>query len=87
MNTVHKKANSLLRMSFIEAPVNPHSDVQVVQSSVLPDLIHHSRQPRPTQLSSALGHNATHLYDNGNHYHHCNTEQTDGLPSEKIGRL
>lgn len=59
-------------MLFIEGPVHPDSDVQVVQSSVLPDLIDHSRQARTTQLSSTLGHNATHLYDNGNLYHHCN---------------
>lgn len=74
-------------MYFIKRPVHPHSDVQVVQLSVLPDLIDHSRHPCPTQLSSPLGHDPTHLYHNGNQYHHCNTEQTDGLSSGKIGRL
>lgn len=40
-----------LWMQLIEGPVHPHSDFQMIQSSVFSDFIDHSRHPCAAQLS------------------------------------
>lgn len=72
IQSVTDKFNSLW-MQFVESPVHPYGDVQMVQSSVLSDLIDHGRHSCPTYLSCTMWHCSTHLHDNGNHYHRCKT--------------
>lgn len=43
-----------LRMQLVKSPIHSHCDVQVVQASVLPDLIHHGRHTCSAQLSSTV---------------------------------
>lgn len=50
-------------MEFVKRAVHAHGDVQVVQASVLPDLIHHGRHAGSADLSGAAGHGAAHLLD------------------------
>ena len=53
-------------MQFVECPIHPYSDVQVVQSTVLPNLVHHRSHPRAADLGSPAGHRAAHLlHDDG----------------------
>lgn len=54
----------LLWVQLIEGAINAHGDVQVVQSSVLPDLVHNSRHAGSADLRGTAGHCATHLLDN-----------------------
>ena len=49
-----KLNNDSLWMQFVESPVHPYGDVQMVQSSVLSDLIDHGRHSGPTQLSCTM---------------------------------
>lgn len=56
--------NHSLWMQFVERAVHPYSDVQVVQSTVLPNLVHYGRHARSADLSSAAGHGATHFFHN-----------------------
>lgn len=53
----------LLWVQLVERAVHAHGDVQVVQSSVLTDLVHHGGHPGSADLSRAAGHRAAHLLD------------------------
>lgn len=52
-----------LWVEFVQRAVHAHSDVQVVQPSVLTDFIHHGRHPGTADLGGAAGHGAAHLLD------------------------
>lgn len=60
--TLPRSADSLW-VEFVKRAVHAHGDVQVVQASVLPDLIHHGRHAGSADLSGAAGHGAAHLLD------------------------
>lgn len=53
----------LLWVQLVERAVHAHGDIQVVQLSVLTDLVHHSSHSGSADLSRAVGHGATHLLD------------------------
>lgn len=53
----------LLWVQLVERAVHAHGDVQVVQPSVLTDLVHHGSHSGSTDLSRAAGHRAAHLLD------------------------
>lgn len=50
-------------MELVERAVHAHSNIQVVQPSVLTDLVHHGSHPGSADLGSAVGHGAAHLLD------------------------
>lgn len=50
-----------LWVEFVQCPIHSYCDVQVVQASVLPDLIYHGRHSCSAQLSSTMRHDSTHL--------------------------
>ncbi|PWA30689.1 hypothetical protein CCH79_00009278, partial [Gambusia affinis] len=51
----------VLHLDLVERAVHTHGDVQVVQSSVLTDLVHHGGHSGSADLSGAAGHRSTHL--------------------------
>lgn len=53
----------LLWVQLVQGAVDTHGDVQVVQSSILADFVHHSRHPGAAYLSGAPGHRAAHFLD------------------------
>lgn len=53
----------LLWVQLVERAVHAHGNIQVVQSSVLTDLVHHSSHSGSADLSRTAGHRATHLLD------------------------
>lgn len=53
----------LLWVQLVERAVHAHGDIQVLQPSVLTDLVHHGRHPGSADLSRAAGHGAAHLLD------------------------
>lgn len=53
----------LLWVQLVQRAVHAHGNVQVVQSPVLTDLVHHSSHPGSADLSRAAGHRAAHLLD------------------------
>lgn len=53
----------LLWVQLVERAVHAHGNIQVVQPSVLTDLVHHSSHSGSADLSRAAGHGATHLLD------------------------
>lgn len=57
-----RSADSLW-VEFVKRAVHAHGDVQVVQRSVLSDLVHHGRHPGSADLRGAAGHGAAHLLD------------------------
>lgn len=57
------RARVLLWVQLVERAVHTHGDVQVVQSPVLTDLVHHRRHSGSADLSGATGHGAAHLLD------------------------
>lgn len=50
-------------MELVERPVYAHGHVQVVQASVLADLVHHGSHAGAADLGGAVGHGAAHLLD------------------------
>lgn len=52
-----------LWVQFVECSVHPHSDVQVVQRSVLANLVHHAGHSGSADLSRTAGHGAAYLLD------------------------
>ena len=53
----------LLWVQLVERAIYAHGNVQVVQSSVLTNLVHYSSHSSSADLSSTAGHSATHLLD------------------------
>lgn len=53
----------LLWVQLVERAVHAHGNVQVVQSSVLTDLVHHSSHSGSADLSRTAGHRSAHLLD------------------------
>lgn len=53
----------LLWVQLVERAVHAHGNIQVVQPSVLTDLVHHSSHSGSADLSRAAGHGAAHLLD------------------------
>ncbi len=53
----------LLWVQLVERAVHAHGGIQVVQASVLTDLVHHRSHSGSADLSCAAGHCATHLFD------------------------
>lgn len=47
-------------MKLVQRPVHTHSHVEVVQPSVLTDLIHYGRHAGTAQLRCPLGHHPAH---------------------------
>jgi len=52
---------ALLRVQLVERAVHAHRGVQVVQASVLTDLVHHGGHAGSAHLRRAAGHRAAHL--------------------------
>lgn len=52
-----------LRVQLVERAVHAHRHVQVVQSPVLTDLVHHGGHAGSADLSGATRHGAAHLFD------------------------
>ena len=50
-------------MKLVECAIHAHSHVEVVQPSVLADLVHHGSHARTTQLRGPLGHHPAHGLD------------------------
>ena len=50
-------------MKLVECSIHPHGHVEMVQSSVFPDLIHHGSHACTTQLRGPPGHHAAHGLD------------------------
>ena len=57
------KSVDSLWVEFVKRAVHAHGDVQVLQPSVLTDLIHHGRHSGSADLSGAAGHGPAHLLD------------------------
>lgn len=53
----------LLWVQLVECAIHAHCNIQVVQSSVLTDLVHHCSHSSSAQLSCSAGHCAAHLLD------------------------
>lgn len=53
----------LLWVQLVECAVHAHGDVQVLQFSVLTDLVHHGGHSGSADLSRTTGHGAAHLLD------------------------
>lgn len=53
----------LLWVQLVECAIHTHCNIQVVQSSVLTDLVHHCSHSSSAQLSCSAGHCAAHLLD------------------------
>ena len=51
----------ILWMELVESAIHPHCDVQMVQSSVLTDLVDHGGHSGSADLSSTTGNSATHF--------------------------
>lgn len=56
-------SQALLWVQLVECAVHAHCNIQVVQSSVLTDLVHDSGHSSSANLSCSAGHRATHLLD------------------------
>lgn len=54
----------LLWVQLVQCAIDANGNIQVVQSSVLTDLVHHGSHSGSTDLSRTAGHGATHLLDN-----------------------
>ena len=51
----------LLWMELVESPIHPHSNIQMVQSSVLTNLVRHGSHSGSAELSGAVGNRSTHF--------------------------
>ena len=52
-----------LRMKLVECSIHPHSHTEMVQPSVLSDLVHHGGHARTAQLRGPFGHHPAHGLD------------------------